>query len=134
LRAIRACPLLSTPLRDALDGAFRAGARTERILILGTAAQKINGPICRPHTSTAAASLMAHECPLHESMELTESMLADLDQGTYAFAVALVREMERAQVFVYGGKLLVSSLLLAAASEGRNVSGSTGTPRRRTSK
>ncbi|MFH1811946.1 MAG: hypothetical protein ABIJ09_24625 [Pseudomonadota bacterium] len=113
----QACPGVLGNLAQAADQA-RQLPRAERARILGEAASQALPPACATTSPGAPASSVSWGCPPPEPMRLEAQLLADLDAGTYLFAIAVRSRLAGAQQLSTYSVKLIDNLILAAALEG----------------
>lgn len=120
----RVRPVLLGLSRCGMLGRLAAAAKAatekkaQRSEILASPAAEDLGFDCKPLNPAAPASFVAKHCPAPADLALSPAALADLDAGTYVYALATYRAFVREGPVPMSAKRLLSNLLLAAALEG----------------
>lgn len=95
--------------------------RDDRAAALAAAAADALPPACAAPVPTAPAASITWSCPPPGGMVLADQLLADLDAGTYLFAIAVRARLDGGNKFDDSAKRLLDSLLLGAALEGEQA-------------
>jgi hypothetical protein len=114
--AEKSCSLLPAPLRIAAVQAAPLPLK-ERSEVLAKAARAYLPKGCTAEPSSANATELARTCPLPGRLRPTESELADLDRGTYAFGWVVLDQLARAGIRRDSREAWYLNLSLATALE-----------------